>query len=478
MGQDIETAGFREADFAAFRQRLELETRSLGQGFAEGRLSREGPRIGFELEAWLIDRNCFPAPHNQSFLARLRDPMVVSELSRFNIELNGPPQMLAGDGLLRLERGLAASWRRCIGTAHDDVDTVIAIGTLPTLRESDLSLANITPSNRYLALNAELGKARRGAPLRIDIDCADAQGAHLRTCHSDVMLEAATTSFQLHLQAPCDRLPALFNASLLLSAPLVAIAANSPFLFGQPLWHESRIPIFEQALEQAPPRTGESDHRRVTFGAGYLGDDPTAIFAENLRDYPVLLPVPPHEPVERYAALRLHNGTIWRWNRVLVGFDADGTPHLRLEHRIMPAGPSVIDMIANAAFYYGAVHMLAQVSRPGREGLSFASARANFYTAAKHGLDAQVIWLDGRIQPVRDVLAELLPLAREGLARQGVTAGLIDRYLDVIGLRLASGRTGAAWQLAHHARHGDLFRLTAEYLEHQRSGMAVHEWPL
>lgn len=474
MGQEIEADGFEQSDFAAFRDRLEIETACLRDAFAAGRLSSEGPRVGLELEAWLIDRNCFPAPHNQSFLNRLGDPLVVAELSRFNVEINAEPQLLGGDGLARLESDLAASLKRCVDNAHEDVDTVVAIGTLPTLRESDLSLANMTPSNRYAALNRELIRTRDGAPVRIDIESASPTGAHLRTSHLDVMLEAAATSLQLHLQVPAARISRTFNASVMLSAPIVAISANSPFLLGHPLWHESRIPIFEQALEH----TGDGARHRVTFGEGYADADPTGLFAENLAQYPVLLPVVSEGEASRFACLRLHNGTIWRWNRPLVGFDDDGTPHLRIEHRVMAAGPSVADMMANTAFYFGAVHMLAQQAPEAEEALPFAAARANFYAAAKHGLEAEVAWLDGRTRPVSDVLGELIPLAREGLLQQGVDETLIDRYLDVIATRLASGRNGAAWQLAHFERHGDLFRLTAEYLEHQRSGMPVHEWPV
>ncbi len=229
---------------------------------------------------------------------------------------------------------------------------------------------------------------------------------------------------------------------MILSAPLVSLSANAPFLFGQPLWHETRIAIFEQSIEQAGD---DAALHRVTFGTGYAGDDPTAIFAENLENYPALLPIAGENEAE-FPCLRLHNGTIWRWNRPLVGFDADGTPHLRIEQRVMPAGPSVIDMIANAAFYYGAVFMLADRCKVPE--LPFAAARENFYAAAKHGIGAELTWFDGKRHPARDVLAALVPLAREGLRHRGVSAAHIDRYLDVIEQRIASGQNGAAWQLA------------------------------
>ncbi|MBO9498392.1 MAG: hypothetical protein J7496_10205 [Novosphingobium sp.] len=470
MGQEISATGFDEADFRNFTDQLARETAALRDHHASGRLSNQGPTIGLELEAWLIDRNSWPAPHNQSFLHRLGDPFVVPELSRFNIEVNAEPGGLARDGLRELEDHLNATWNRCVSNAHEDVDTVIAIGTLPTLRESDLSLDNMTPSNRYAALNTELVRLRENRPLRIDIDSHHEDWPHLQTEHLDCMLEAATTSFQLHLQVPPGELAGNLNASMILSAPLVALSANAPFLFGQPLWHETRIAIFEQAIEQAGD---DAALHRVTFGTGYAGEDPTAIFVENLANYPALLPIAGENEAE-FPCLRLHNGTIWRWNRPLVGFDADGTPHLRIEQRVMPAGPSVIDMIANAAFYYGTVFMLAERCR--KPELPFEAARANFYAAAKHGMDAEFTWLGGKRLPAREVLKSLLPLAREGLEAQDVSPELVDRYLEVIEQRVATGRNGAAWQLAHFRKHGDVFRLTADYLEHQRSGMPVHEW--
>jgi hypothetical protein len=47
-------------------------------------------------------------------------------------------------------------------------------------------------------------------------------------------------------------------------------------------------------------------------------------FEANRTRYPVLLPAVMDEPPESLAHLRLHNGTIWRWNRPLIGFDEQG----------------------------------------------------------------------------------------------------------------------------------------------------------
>lgn len=475
MGQEIAETRFSEDDFARFGRRLAYETQRARRAYADGEFAEAGCVAGFELEAWLIDRNFYPVACNQAFLARLADPLVVPELSRFNIELNGTPQRLCGNALSQLEDELAATWNRCLRTAHEEGATVIAIGTLPTLRESDLTLDSMSPLKRYAALNRQILEARGGRPLSLDIAGSD----RLRTIHADVMLEAATTSFQVHLQIPASKAARCLNASMVLSAPLVALAANSPFVFGRTLWHETRIPLFEQAVDCGD--CGDESHperRRVTFGSGYLGIDPTQCFAENVTRYPVLLPLESDAPPHTYPHLRLHNGTIWRWNRMLIGFDSGGAPHLRIEQRVMPAGPSIIDMIANAAFYYGVVQRLAGRAAAPESTLPFATARENFYQAARDGLDARIVWLDGRHGAIADLLEdELLPLAREGLAEIDLARDDIERYLDVIAARLRTRRNGAAWQLAHHAKHRDFFRLTADYLEHQRSGMPVHEWP-
>ncbi|MEL6878385.1 MAG: hypothetical protein AAGL68_09850 [Pseudomonadota bacterium] len=473
MGQEIGAEGFTDEDFARFRSQIAAETDLLRTTFANGGLSQAGPFIGLELEAWLIDHNFFPAPHNQSFLERLGDDSVVAELSKFNIEINAPVCTIADRGLEAMHQHLSATMRRCAANAHDDVDTVMAIGTLPTLREEDLSLDAMTPSNRYAALNREALRARNGAPVEIDIANPDPGGSHFTASYQDVMLEAATTSLQLHLQVPCAQTWRFYNASIILSAPLVAISANSPFLFGKVLWHETRIPVFEQALGQihGPPR--------VAMGSGYMSRDPTEIFAENLADYPLLLPDCSNTTIERFPCLKLHNGTIWRWVRPIVGFDDDGMPHVRIEQRVMPAGPSVLDMMANAALYYGAVFELARNIEAVMEGMPFEAAKANFYRAAKRGLGAEIDWpTAGQRVAISEVVADLIPIAERGLRAQGMAEDLIDKYLSVIKLRLDCSRTGAIWQLAFFEKYGDLNKLTAAYLENQRTGLPVHEWSI
>jgi hypothetical protein len=474
MGQEIGRIEFAPADFERFSARLREETALAADWYRAGRFDQSAFVGGFELEAWLLDHNFFPLPRNEVYLARLANPLVVPELSRFNVELNGTPQPLASRALRLLEEELTDTWRQCVRVAHELEGQLIMIGILPTIRQRDLTLENISPLNRYYALNDQVLKSRGGRPIRLDI----AGRERLQLTHADVMLEAATTSFQVHLQAPADEAARYFNASAILSAPMVALSANSPFLFEKHLWEETRIPLFEQAVD-----VGDEVHperRRVTFGSGYLDGDPLACYSENRDRFPVLLPIGYDEPPERFRHLRLHNGTIWRWNRMLLGFDDAHVPHLRVEHRVMPAGPSIVDMIANAAVYLGAARFLAGLRVPPEADLSFRQARDNFYRASRDGFDARVTWLDGRETGVRALLLdEVLHMAREGLVLLGVDGEDIERYLDIAATRVRSGQNGAAWQRAHLAAHGgDFFRLTADYLEHQRSGAPVHEWAL
>jgi len=474
VGREITQVRFDPADYTSFRERVEAETRIFETWWREGQFDRSAYTGGFELEAWLVDRECHPFPENEPFLKRVASPLVVPELSRFNVELNGTPQRLAGRALRTLEDELLVTWQRCQREARALGGTLAMIGILPTVRKEDLSLRNISPLNRYYALNEQVLRRRGGRPIKLEI----AGRERLALTHEDVMLEAATTSFQVHLQVPANELARCFNASLVLAAPLVALSANSPYLFGHDLWDETRIPLFEQAVDTGD--AVEPGERRVTFGTGYLESGPREFFVENLERYPMLLPAHFDTAPEEFCHLSLHNGTIWRWNRLLVGFSGAGVPHVRIEQRVLPAGPTIIDMMANAAVYFGAVRALAGRRIAPEAELAFDTVRSNFYAAARDGLAARLAWLDGRKADAADLLqAEILPLAREGLLQYRVDPEDVERYLGLAAARVRTGQNGAAWQRAFiAARGGDYSRLTAAYLEHQESGRPVHEWPI
>jgi gamma-glutamyl:cysteine ligase YbdK (ATP-grasp superfamily) len=472
MGQEIPSSRFTDEDFAEFSRRLEAETRLLAQWFEAGAFPRCETLAGMELEACLLTGSGDPAAENQRFMEGFDDPLVVPELATFNLELNSQVRPLRGDVFSRMARELAALWGRCNRRAHELDLQIAMIGVLPTLQQSALSLANMSPLNRYRALNEQIFRLRNGSPIHLDIEGRET----LHLVHEDVMLESAATSFQLHLQVDVSQAAVLYNLSKIVSAPMVAVCANSPYLFGRDLWHETRIPLFEQAIS-----VGASDlTKRVSFGIRYVYESMMENFTANLLRYPVLLPLLMDEPAERLPHLRLHNGTIWRWNRPLIGFDAEGRPNLRIEHRVLPAGPGIADSVANAALYFGLVTGLLEREEKPAERLTFSRVRNNFYAAARLGLDAEVSWFEQERVPLDQLLTQLLlPIARAGLARLGVDAQEIDHWLGIIGQRVVSGQTGAAWQRAWVARHGRDFQgLMQDYLMHQESGRPVHAWPV
>jgi len=472
MGQEIPSSRFGDKDFAEFRRRLEAETRLLSRWFDEGLFKSREAIGGLELEACLLDGAGDPAPQNQALLEGFDDPLVVPELATFNLEFNTNAHPLQDDVFSRMAGELTQLWDRCNRRASRLDLRLGMIGILPTLQQQALTLSNMSPLNRYRALNEQIFRLRNGQPITLSIDGRES----LRLSHEDVMLESAATSFQIHMQVDASRAADLYNLSKIVAAPMVAISANSPYLFGYDLWDETRIPLFEQSIS-----VGASDlTKRVSFGIRYVYESMMENFSANLLRYPILLPLLMDEPVERLAHLRLHNGTIWRWNRPLIGFDEQQRPHLRIEHRVVPAGPSISDSIANAAFYFGLVIGLLEREEKPVEKLRFDRARSNFYAAARQGLQAEVSWFDIESVSLKQLISEnLISIAEQGLTRLEVDSHEIERWLGIVRDRVAGGRTGAAWQRAWIARHGRDFRaLMQEYLRHQESGRPVHEWPV
>ncbi len=479
MGRDIATSEFTDADFDAFAERLDRETRLLEQWLEQGRFAESAPVGGFELEAWLTDAQWLPATRNEELLARMQDPLLTTELARYNLELNTHPRALRDDALQRMHAGLADTWRRTRNGAAALGLRLLMIGILPTLSQAHVGRSNMTPVPRFAALNDQVLRQRGGRALEIDIVGRE----HLFTEHPDVMLESAATSFQIHMQVPASRARHYFNAAILVSGPMVAVSANAPYLFGRDLWAETRIPLFEQAV--ASGGVGGAAHgppRRVGFGSGYVRRSVAEIFRENRDHFPVLLPMV-SDDAESHSLphLQLQNGTIWRWNRPLIGFDADGEVHVRIEHRVVPAGPSVADEMANAALFFGLAEYFARIESASAEALlPFVTARDNFYAGARRGLEARMRWTDGASVPVARLLRnELLPRAREGLDALGLASSDSAHYLGIIDERARTGCNGAAWQRRWVERHGvDMAGLTAAYEGHQASGAPVHEWPV
>lgn len=474
MGQEIASTQFSEADHAAFRERLREETKQLKAWFDQRAFDySDRLTIGLELEAWLVDGDALPAPENRAFLAAADDPDIVEELSRFNFEINAPPRPLYGDAFDLTRRDLEATWATCRRAAGSLGLTPVAVGILPTVRDEMLQPDWMSDTNRYRALNRELMLRRGGRPLHICIEGADT--LDYRCDH--IMLEAACTSLQAHLKVNQEEAVRLYNAAILAAAPLVAATANSPLLYGCSLWAETRIPAFEQATALEGFRDARGQNvRRVTLGTGYLRRSMLELFLEN-QGYPVLLPALADDSA-RMAHLRLQNGTVWRWVRPILGFDGSGTPHLRLEHRVMPAGPSVIDTLANLALCHGLVLALGRAGDPPELETPFAAAHANFYACARDGLAAAITWA-GRQTNVQALLVDqLLPAARAALEREGVSDDDLTLLFDeVLAARLRTGRTGTDWQRSFIDCNGPSFQaLTERYMALQAGGAPVHEW--
>lgn len=476
MGQEIATHSFTEADFERFQQKLREETELLRELFESRSFSSDHGVGGVELEAWLVDRAYKPAPINAKFLEELNNPMICAELANFNIEFNNHPQRLTGTALSAMKDDIENTWKSCAEKSEEMGASLVMIGILPTATNDELVPDNMSRMKRYRALNDQVMAGRRGRPFEISIKGRE----KLEIKHASVMLEAATTALQLQLQVSFENSLRFYNAGLVMAAPMVAATANSPYFLGKNLWDETRIPVFEQSLaELGTPAGGSGGPNRVTLGQDFARESLFEIFHENLESYNVLLPMVYEDEAEyHFQHLRLHNGTIWRWNRPLIGFSKDGSHHLRIEHRVAPSGPTIVDIIANAAFFFGLAESLGTAKEPPESSINFAQTCKNFYAAARDGLDARIKWINGKTGPIKELVLEILiPQSRAGLLRLGLDKNEIEGYLKVFERRVATGRNGAAWQRAYVEKHGcGMSELLAAYMERQGAGAPVHEW--
>ncbi|MFZ0488586.1 MAG: hypothetical protein WAL83_16455 [Arenicellales bacterium] len=478
MGDEIKSSHFSLSDFTRFERALRHETELLRGYFGNERFVEAHPVAGYELETWLVDDNFDPNPCNDRFLNCLDGSLskwIVPELARFNIELNAQCRDLQSDVLRRIHEELDDTWRRASRSARELDARLVMIGILPTVRRSQLNPGSMSDRDRYRALNEQVFIMRGGEPVHLHVEGVET----LDLMHEDVMLESAATSLQVHIQVNLRQSADYFNAAQVVSAPIVAATGNSPLLFGKDLWAETRIPLFEQSVNTVNRRSDRyRTPARVTFGNSYVKQSLLELFNENLETFPVLLPFCSDTDEALLYHVRLHNGTIWRWNRPLIGFDSAGAMHLRIEHRVIGAGPTVVDTVANAALFWGLVHALAESDHDWRADLSFGEARDNFYRCARLGLDADVHWFDGRHGSVQHLLLDvLLPLARRGLLGLNVDEADVEHYLDIIERRVRKGRTGAQWQRDYIRHRGrDMSALTREYWRQQEAGRPVAEW--
>jgi Glutamate-cysteine ligase family 2(GCS2) len=491
MGRDVPAITITRQDRRAYREKVRACLDVLERMLLESRFDAGSRRIGLEIEFNLVDSLGYAAMTNAEVLAAIDDPAWTSELGQFNVELDSDPATLAGDVFAALESSIGATVRHASRRAEPAGSRLMMIGILPSLRSRDIGAETISSNPRYRLLNDEI-VAARGEEMGISID-----GQERLLAYTDHILpEAACTSVQCHLQVSPEVFAGYWNAAQAIAGIQVALAANSPYLFGRELWRETRITLFEQATDTRSEELKRQGVRpRVWFGERWISSV-TDLFAENLRYFPALLPLCEDEdPVAMLdrgetpslAELELHNGTVYRWNRPVYAV-ADGKPHLRVENRVLPAGPTLADVLANAAFYYGLVHELAQMEPPVWSQMPFAAAAANLGSGARHGLEAIVFWPGfGEIAVPELVLRHLLPLAARGLSRWGVAADDANRLLSIIEQRCLRGQNGASWQVAsvHRLQDGGpadrdeaLRLMTQDYIGRMNSQEPVHTWPI
>ncbi len=469
---------------------LLADVRALEYMLESGRLESGVRRIGGEQEMFLVDRNLRPAPVVLQVLKEVNDPRLTTEIAQFNLEANLSPQLLEGRCLHRMEEELEEIISSVRKAANSFGADVLLTGILPTLRLADLGLDNMTPGPRYRELDRALTELR-GGEFYIHIKGLD----ELQVSHDNSMLESCNTSFQVHLQVGPDEFVPLYNLAQLITAPLLAASVNSPVLLGHRLWSETRVALFQHSVdERSNTHQARGRPTRVGFGDGWLKSSVLEIFREDIARFRVILSKQldedPMEVLARgeapgLAALRLHNGTVWRWNRPCYGI-SDGRPHLRIENRALPSGPTTLDEMANAAFFIGLMSSLRDEYGEVDGVMAFDDAKDNFFAAARHGLKAQFTWVGGHSYAATAlILDHLLPLAREGLKQSGIETEDIDHYLGIFEERVSRERTGAKWMLESLAGMGNRatreirYRtLTAAMLEQQKAGVPVYRWPL
>jgi len=490
MGQHQVEQQVDETKAQAFMKALLEDLRALAFMLEDGRVETGVTRIGAEQEMFLIDRYLRPAPVSLEVLKQANDARLTTEIARFNLEANLSPLKLENDCFSRMEQELTDVIEIARHSAATQNVDVLLSGILPTLQKSDLTLDNLTPVARYHELDRGVIRMR-GGPLSIHIKGLD----ELQLTHDNIMMESCNTSFQVHFQSNAREFANHYNVAQAITAPVLAVAVNSPLLFGQRLWQETRVALFQHSTdERSRPQLARNQPTRVSFGDCWLQHSVIELFHDQITRFrPIMIAQPDENPFAVLArgetpalsALRLHNGTVWRWNRACYGVH-NGVPHLRIENRALPSGPTIIDEIANAAFFIGLMVALPQVYGEIATQMAFDDAKLNFFRAARHGLDAHFHWLDGQSHNAAVlILDQLLPLARQGLTNAHVASDDIDMYLGIIEERARGGQTGARWIIKSLSAIGSSAskdashrRLTAEILANQKRGEPVHRWPV
>jgi CBS domain-containing protein/gamma-glutamyl:cysteine ligase YbdK (ATP-grasp superfamily) len=490
MGEKNVSTQMDESRMRQFTRAVLNDLQALEKMIAAGLLEQDALRIGAEQEIFLVDSAMHPAPIVLQVLESAKDERLTTEIARFNIEANLTPLDFTGDCLSRMETEINEVFQIVKTSAREFGGDAVLCGILPTIQQSDLVEQNLTPFPRYFELNRVL-TALHGDQRLIHIKGLDELRLHLQ----NTFIEFCNTSFQIHLQVGINDFVKYYNWAQAVAAPVLATAVNSPLLLAHRLWHETRLALFQTAVDaRSPAHQARNQLPRVTFGRDWVRGSILDVFHEDAARFRIILTRDLEEnsladlaagKIPSLAAWRMHNGTIWRWNRPCYGV-MNGKPSLRIEARFLPAGPSVADEMANAAFFLGLMTALPTEFGDATERMSFDDAKQNFFSAARFGLKSQLVWFGGEsFRAQRLILEELLPRARRGLRSVGIADADIERYLGILEERVAREKTGARWMLDSLAamdkrakRNVRMRSLTAAMKTNQETGAPLHEWAL
>ncbi len=474
-----------------FTKNLLKDIQALERMLEDEWFNKEPIHIGAEQEICLVDKHCKPAPLNLEVLKRMNNDKFTTELAKFNIEANLDPLELKDDCFSTLELALNDLLTDLQKTCDElDIDFVLT-GILPTIRKFDIEIDNLTPIERYDALLKAISKSR-GKQQELRISGLD----ELNVKHDTALIESCNTSYQVHLQITPEQFVSLYNISQVLAAPVMAIACNSPLLFGKRLWSETRVALFQQSIDTRVTSEHFRDRSpRVFFGNNWLNKSIVEIYKEDIMRFRAMMTVPfDHDAFDQLEegitpnlnALMIHNSTIYRWNRPCYGISPNGMPHLRIENRVLPSGPSVLDEVANSAFWIGLMKGFHDLHTDITKHIDFDQVKDNFIGASRRGLNTEMNWFNGhRIGVTELIKKELLPIARSGLENQNIKPEDIDRYLGVIEERNINRMNGSTWLLESHAqlmketsREEVSVAITASMIKNQKKGLPIHQWEM
>ncbi|KZY36852.1 MULTISPECIES: glutamate--cysteine ligase [unclassified Oleiphilus] len=498
MGIDIDKSSFAESDYRDFEKKLQTNLSSLSSLLSQTGFGKKKPGsaiLGAELEMYIVDSKGEPLLLNQEILDAADDKQLTLEINRYNLEYNLTPYSLSDAPFKSTENEICRQLSKLNDIAAKYEGRIFPVGILPTLDNSHFGPVCMTDRQRYRTLVEQLFE-RRGREFEIDINGRPP----LQMDMQDVTLEGANTSFQIHYRVDPEDYANTFNAFQMVTPLVLALGANSPGLFGHDLWCETRVPLFKQSIDtRIKDRYRWNEPSRVSFGQGWVRRSALELFQETASIFSPLLPICSEQDPEAQMAegkapslseLRLHQSSVWLWNRPVYD-DAD-EGHLRIELRSLPAGPSAVDMVANAALYIGLAEYYRDKMNELMPALPFHLAEFNFYRAAQFGLGARIVWPDPqrsgcRDQPIIDILSQSIDHAEQGLRSIGVEDEEAGYYLSIVKKRLESKQNGAVWQRERTAYYqneksysSDKARkaMLEDYIAYSLDNIPVGEWPL